>query len=392
MKKSFLVSAILLLLVAFNKTEAQSTGYLKIRVNQTATIFLDGKNLGDVDADEEKLVEVRIGNHLLKVIKEGYKTHTEDVTINSTNEILERRINLLRPDNFQVNKDISRSNVAVEYGEITIITKLSGNLVAAKVFVDDVFADNAPAKVTKLFVGQHMIRVDYNTFSKTRIVSIQKNKNDVLEIEFLTNSIVNFTSPQTGVSGTIDLTTQISFPSVQNLSVGNHTLRFSKAGMIPAEKKVFFDGESDYNIELKLQSSYPNVTPEEVGRINKQPHLASEFYRPQSKEVYKKKFNVLTFAVGFVLASVATTLVTHDYTIGLAAGLGAALLDQLLVKKSKYSVPDKANIEYNRTEVPRILMEKNREITEYNNETQKLIEERAKTKYCDMAIIITKSR
>jgi hypothetical protein len=395
--RPFFITTILFFLsfVLINTNEAQSTGYLKIKVNQTATVYLDGKNLGDIDPYEEKLLEVKIGNHQLKVIKEGYKTHFEDITISTPNEILERRINLLRPENFKVDKDVSGSNVSVEYGELTVITKLSGSLVAAKVYVDDKFADNAPIKLSKLFVGQHTISVTYNSFSKTKTVNIQKDKSDVLEIELYTYSVVNFISPQTGITGTIDLNEEISIPSNKELSLGEHKLRFSKEGLIPAEKTIYVDGQSNYLINVNLSVTLPYIDPVEVNRDYKKPYTKSDFMKPETRQVSNFGDVMLGGLIcGTIFGGISALISAPEKKLenflwceGIFCGI--ALIGGLVFPDTK-AVPNKENIDYNNSEVPKIVSEKNLVIESYNQDTERLVKEKQISKYQEDAIIVTK--
>jgi hypothetical protein len=384
---------LILLTLCLEKTEAQSNGFLKITVNQTATLYLDGKNLGDIEPNEEKLLEVRVGSHQLKVIKEGYKTYSEEITINGVNEILEKRINLLRPENFQVDKDISGGNVGVEYGELTVVTKFSGSLVAAKVYVDDKLADNAPTKITKLFVGLHTIRVEYNSMSKTRVVAIQKNKSDVLEIEFLSFSSVSFISSQTAVRGTIDLKKDITVPSLQELSMGEHTLSFVKPGLLPAKRNVSFDGESKYIVTIDLKATYPDIKPEVIGRTYRQPYKPADFEKPTKYKPFRnpnRPWNDLKLAGGFV-ALIAGGILAQSFTdepVGYwGVGIGAALITYAIIPPKK---SERDKYIYNTTEVPKILNEKNKDINRYNEETKSLLDEKQKEAYNQSAITIVK--
>jgi hypothetical protein len=370
---------------------AQSSGFLKISVNQTASVYLDNKNLGDVEPGEERILEVKPGIHQLKVIRDGYKTHVEEITISAPNEILEKKITLLRPDNFEVDKDVSGSRVGVEYGELTIITKVSGGLVAAKVYVDDKYADNAPAKITRLFVGRHTIRVEYNSMVKTRVVDVRKDKNDIIEIEFMTYSEVRFISPQSGIRGTIDLSREIEVPSVYNISQGEHGLSFSKPGLMASSREFYFDGEHSYRVEVDLRNTYPVVTPEDIGRVNKTLYTSSDFerptnYRPQSGG---RPWNDWKLAGGFVALvgiGIGTAFLSDNPYVYWGAGIGAACLTYSIIPPTR---KDRDNYNYNRERVPEILREKNAPVREYNQQTQRLIEEKQKKDYQEAAINIT---
>lgn len=385
------VVILLLTIVSFCYSSfAQQIGYLKIKVNETATIYLNNRNLGDYGPNEQILKEVPLGTSQIKVMKDGYETQTKNVTITVANEIKEISFLLQRPQSFQVEKDVSGSSVSVEYGELTVITKLSGSLVPAKVFVDGKFADNAPVKLSKLFVGIHTIEVDYNSFKKSRTISIEKNKKDVLEIELLTASQVTFKSDLSGVEGWLEDGKRFSIPSVQLISAGEKTLSFSSEDYFYASKKLFIDGESKYNIMINLSKDLPYVGLDEVGRVTKPLYAASDFTKPETKLVRPDKIGPYLGAIGgFIVFALLGNAVLEE-PAGVLTGIGGGIAGGLLLRPKKQPVTIKENVDFNRYEVPKILREKNAEIIKYNKETERMLEEKKKQKYNDSAITVTK--
>jgi hypothetical protein len=377
----------------FTQINAQQIGFIKIKVNETATIYLNNKNLGDLSPNEQILKEVQLGTHQIKVMKEGYETQIQNIQISIQNEIKELTFVLSRPQSFKVDKDVSGRNLNVEYGELTVITKYSGSLVPAKVYVDDIYADNAPVKLASLFVGRHSIMTEYNSIKKTKYVDILKNNKNVLEIEMLSFSQVEFSSSIEDISVVIDGSKEITIPSQQNLSFGIHHLKISKQNYIPIEKEISVDGESKYNVLINLNQNYPNIEPYELGRSYKQPYPASDFLRPESKNIKDNKNRWLGMGIGGGLAVLIGAAAIDGVGAGgyfgiLAAGITIPLI---FIKPKINKVPDYENIRYNQTEVPKILKNKNSDIDNYNNETKILIRQKQIERYSESAIKIMKN-
>lgn len=387
------IAIFLLTIVAISYSSfAQQIGYLKIKVNETATIYLNNRNLGDYGPNEEILREVPLGTSQVKVMKDGYETQTKNVTISVANEIKEISFLLQRPQSFQVEKDVTGSSVSVEYGELTVITKLSGSLVPAKVYVDGKFADNAPVKLSKLFVGIHTIEVDYNSIKKSKTISIEKNKKDVLEIELLITSQVTFRTDISGVEGYIDSDDKFGIPSVKFITSGEKTLTFTSEGYYSVSKKIFIDGASKYTVSVNLATDLPTISPEDIGRTIKKPYDASYFPKKQESKTIRDPFwRNFFMLIGAMVGGAIGSQLDPEVVLGAYSGVAVGIAIPLFSIKPKIeTVPIEENIRYNQYEAPKMLYDMNLEVTRYNQETQSLIKQKQNDRYSDQAIIIQK--
>jgi hypothetical protein len=371
----------------------QTKGYLKIIVNvQSVSVAIDGKSIGIVNPNELVIKEVTIGTHQVKASREGYQSQTKEIVISSSNEVKEITFELSKPQKFEVKKDVTSGTLGVDYGGVNVVVKYKGELVPAKVYIDDKFADNAPVNIKRLFAGDHTVRVIYNSIEKANYLKIEQNKINNLEIELVSKCNLDFTSQQTDIRGIVDNTTTINIPTSFKIDEGYHTLGFSKTGFFEATTNASFSSNNNYEIKINLSKSLPYINTSDVDRSYKQPFNAIDFYKPTTKLATNKKTAHIIAGICALGAGIFSTAVAEKnsglaFFVGGGLGflLGSGIGEMLAGKKS---VPDEENIRYNNYEVPKILAEKNTEIIKYNSETDRLIKVKQQEKYNNEAITI----
>ena len=166
----------------------KSIGYLKIKVNlESVQVFLDGEYLGVLNANEPLIKEVRAGLHKVTATKTAYKTQTKEVILQA-GQVKEVIFEIVKPARWEIEKNVESELVKAEYGGLTVAVKRNGELVPAKVFLDDVFADIAPLTINKALVGKHSVRAEYESLSRSQEALVTRNEISLVEIELLARS------------------------------------------------------------------------------------------------------------------------------------------------------------------------------------------------------------
>lgn len=389
MKKVIVIVLIFaILLPEFLSAQIYNNAYLTIKVNvSNVKIRINNAYYGYASPDEPIIEELNAGNYTIKAFKDGYKEETKVINLKpgDSSEII---FKLQRPEDFEVDKDKEEGIIGVEYGSMTVVVKMKGELVPAKVYIDNKFADNATVSVKKLFSGVHEVRVEYKGYKKEEKVTIQKDSRKIVEIELFSTSNISIESK------TKDTTLKINnkkYNIFTNLKLEKETynFKFSKYGYISAEKNVYINGENNYRIIVKLSKDLPYVTAKSLGRHIK---YINDINFKKRSENYASYYGIYGFVAGMLIGiPVANSVYGNPDKIGGEKGntggsiitwlffMGGGYLIGWLIGKNKIN---RDNVNYNIRTYNQL---KNR-VIEYNTETEKLIKQEQTKIYLEKVI------
>ena len=374
MKRLIIIVVIIaLLLPEILSAQIYNNAYLTIKVNiDSVKITINNAYYGYASPEKPIIEELKTGFYTIRASKKGYKEETKVINLKpgDSSEII---FKLQRPDDFEVDKDKEEGIIGVEYGSMTVVVKMKGELVPAKVYIDNKFADNAPVSIKKLFSGVHEVTVEYKGYKKEEKVTIQRDSRKVYEIELLSTSKISIESKTKDITLKIN-NKKYNISSDLKLEKGTYNFKFSKYGYITAEKDIFIDGEKTYRLIAKLSQFYPTITPENINRMPPNTNSYSNKFKkkPENNAAFGAKF-------GFGLCTIIGLVNTKKPFLGaLIIGGSGTLLGALIGSLIK----NQNNIDYNLNQK----YKKNKQISNYNEQTKKLIQQEQKKRYLENAI------
>lgn len=277
--------------------------------------------------------------------------------------------------------------------------RINLNIEGAEVFLDKVLIKekNLFNKLT-VAPGKHSITArknGYNPYQFTFSVNSGELKTISIILEKDIRSLIEIFSNSTNTIFKLNdeiIDWNSSTPLTKLLEPGSYDFSFSEYGMVPATRTLTLDESSAYKIKVNLLSTYPFINAGEVGREIKSLYTADDFNKPTMKSIPNGRTSTVQAWVDGIVAAGIAALVTRGSENQLLWSGGALVVGFYITYFTgsiKYkNVPDNENIEYNNNVVPSIVLEKNLEIEQYNNETQRLIEEKQKEKYIESSITI----
>lgn len=189
------------------------SNYATVKIESTpvgAAVIIDGLHKGQTPCSVD---DVLIGNHTVKVIKEGFTEYQEEIKISATGVF---------PMRVKLDEKLAALDVTSQPAD-------------ARVTVNDEYKGRTPLQVTGLRDGKYRVAVEKPSFEKViQTIEIKKTQDAKLDVnlEKSTGVLILNITPQ-GVSVEVDseirgLSTEAPFTI--DLPPGSYSIKLSKAG------------------------------------------------------------------------------------------------------------------------------------------------------------------
>lgn len=241
--------------------------------------------------------------------------------------------------------------------------------------------------------GNHTIsatREGYYPYQNSFSLGKGEHLDILINLEKDTRSSITISSKSGSTKLKIDGEDQVwnSATSLNKLiKTGYHEFNFSEYGKIDATINLMIIENSLYNINIDLQSSYPEISPSDIGQSFKQPVSLQESFKPTTKveKTRNKKLEPVFGFVGLLVVGTLFTSASDDNSAMYGGMIIGALLGVAITPKIKSTVSDYDAIKYNQNLTDE-LVRKNEDIKKYNDKIRQLVLEREKQLYVNNAI------
>jgi len=165
---------------------------------------------------------------------------------------------------------------------------------------------------------------------------------------------------------------------------GNYNFRFTKDGLLPANKSLSIDGNKNYDIRVNLSNKLPNVTANMIyERYRNEKKTINDFTK--RKETEKRPIWLLTvYSVIMIPGGIISSAISED-EVDINFGIGVAITGCLLLLWNYRNIKNSDNIAYNK-QIPNFVKADNQEAKLHNENIDRLIKDEQHRRYNKNAI------
>jgi hypothetical protein len=372
------VSLLFFWLLIFGYSGYCQTGILKISLDMDGDeLYIDNQlKKKDLLKNNPIVIDLPIGKHIVKLIKEGYVDEINSVTI-KVDEVTKLNIHFRKVTDILLKEEESGTQIQA-YGKLTIFSNPSG----ANILIEGKLWKNAktPDTFEKLPTGTYNVSVELNGIMAEQLVKIEKDKTTKVNFEVKEKKgklkVVGFPA-----NASIYLNNNYfkKPPFTEDLRIGSYNISVRANNFLDEDYKFNIEENKYTIVNYDLKKPIPvfhQATIYDINRTKKEKLDFNEFKRMEYETVKVNRRKTFYFiSGGLVLTSIMVSVLGDSNAGGMMFGVSLLCFPiSSMIPNTTKEVPIPENIEYNRRKRNEIV-QFNRDVDNYNQKTQKLLNE-----------------